>query len=259
MPDKSRSRKSRVVIWAATACLTVGLVIFIMLLRREPVEIAPVAPPAPARAIPRETAPEPERVVDFDELQGDRESVTAALMEERMGKYGVETSLDGVVTENEDIVVGGNRVSMKDIIEEVRLQSGQIVETPLAPGDPSQTPMEFGIHVVQENDNIWNTHFRLLQEYFASRGVTLSPMADEPSREGYSSGIGKILKFSENMVHIYNLETRSLDTDLNLIQPRSKIVVYNMNQVFFLLEKVDTGKVGMIRFDGDTLWMPAES
>ena len=70
--------------------------------------------------------------------------------------------------------------------------------------------------------------------------------------------MGKLLKFSENIVYIYNIREKKLDMDINIIHPLSKIVVYNMNQVFALLNQIDYNQVNLIHFDGETLWIPAE-
>ncbi|MBW1988549.1 MAG: hypothetical protein JRI97_03290 [Deltaproteobacteria bacterium] len=253
MSDQEVPRKKRrLPLWAAVAMVLVlaagGLVA--VLLRPHQ---APPPEPAPAsKAARRKPEPKPAKVVDY-ENPGD-----AALMDQRKERYGIDQSLDMVISEDEAFVLGGEQVAMRDITEKIRLADMEILEESLegAPDLPLASD-EFGLHVVREGDNIWNIHFRLLQEYFASRGVTLSPMADEPMPEGYSSGVGKILKFSENMVHIYNLKTKALDEDLNLIQPNSKVVVYNMNRVFALLSKIDTDEVEHVRFDGDTLWIPA--
>jgi hypothetical protein len=148
---------------------------------------------------------------------------------------------------------------MEEIREKIRLQRGAIVEREIGAqgGDRPETQTEtFGVHVVQPNDNIWNIHFQFLKDYFAHRGVTLSPLADEPNQRGRSSGIGKILKFSESIVYIYNVSERELDTDLNLIEPNSKIVVYSMKDVFALLDQIDYAKVDRIQFDGETIWLP---
>ncbi len=127
-----------------------------------------------------------------------------------------------------------------------------------APDLPDRQIEEFGIYVVRAGDNIWNIHFRVLKDYFDHEGVVLSPRADEPNNGGYSSGVGKILKFSENMVAIYNLKSRRVDQDLNLIYPLSKVVIYNMTHVIDLLQKIDYSRVNMIQFDGDALWLPAQ-
>jgi hypothetical protein len=112
--------------------------------------------------------------------------------------------------------------------------------------------------VVQPGENIWEIHFRLLEDYYDDKEIALSPLSDEPDRLGYSSGVGKILKFSEEMVHIYNLKERKLETSLDLIYPLSKIVVYNMGNVFALLDRINYKDVERIAFDGETLWLPAE-
>jgi hypothetical protein len=117
----------------------------------------------------------------------------------------------------------------------------------------------YGIYVVKPMDNIWNIHFRFLKEYFTHKGVVLSPMADEPTPKGESSGVGRLLKFSETMVHIYNIREKKLDMDLNMIQPLSKIVVFNLARVFAMLESIDYSEVNRIRFDGETLWLPAKN
>lgn len=285
----------------------------------------PQTAPAPAAQEPvpaarQGAAQEKEPVViDYNKVdgQGDQDQDMANLMDERKAKYGVDQSLDMIVNEDESIKVGEYTVSMKEIMDDVKLSRGEIVvdeinpdgkgslrmaqNKPVAdgagqdtaqnataaeaqeanlrqggtaskeaggarastgsgsPAKPAAAPKgraEFGVYVVQPGDNIWNIHFKLLDEFFAHQGVRLSPLADEPSNNGFSSGVGKILKFSENMVAIYNLKTRQVDQDLNMIQPLSKVVVYNMTHVFDLLRQIDYSQVNMIQFDGDTLWLP---
>jgi hypothetical protein len=115
----------------------------------------------------------------------------------------------------------------------------------------------FGIHVVRPGDNIWNIHFQFLREYFGGRNIRIAPAADEPDDRGLSSGVGKILKFSETMVHIYNLRERRVEGDLDLIHPESKIVVFNLSEAFDLLSRIDRQNIRRLRFDGETLWIPA--
>lgn len=115
----------------------------------------------------------------------------------------------------------------------------------------------YGIYVVQPGDNIWNIHFRFLTEYFGHRGIVIRPTADEPDDRGISSGVGKILKFSEKMVYIYNVREGRLEEDLHLIHPLSKIVVFNMGRALGLLKQLNAEDIRHIRFDGETLWLPA--
>jgi len=97
-----------------------------------------------------------------------------------------------------------------------------------------------------------------MKDYFQHKGVLLEPQSDEPDKKGVSSGMGKILKFSEHMVYIYNIKERKLDIDLDLLYPLSKIVIFNMGEVFSLLDQVDYEHVNQIQYDGETIWIPAE-
>lgn len=117
----------------------------------------------------------------------------------------------------------------------------------------------YGIHVVKKGDNIWNIHFDFLREYFGTKGIRVSAREDEPKPSGLSSGVGKILKFSENMVHIYNLKDQKLGDNLDTIHPLSKIVVFNLGRALSLLRQIDYQKIDEVRFDGETLYIPAPS
>lgn len=199
-----------------------------------------------------------EKVIDYGKLQEKSDKSLTALMQERKAPYGIDKSIDMIVKPDESIKVGEQTVQMKKILDEIRLSRGEIVETDLAGGTKAEESDAYGIHVVRADENIWDIHFRLLRDYFERKGIHLSPLADEPDRYGYSSGVGKVLKFSEYMVHIYNLKERRLETDLNVIYPLSKIVIYNMRIVFGLLDRIDYKDVNRIEFDGETLWLPAE-
>jgi len=122
---------------------------------------------------------------------------------------------------------------------------------------PFETSTYLGIHVVQPGTNIWDIHFDLLKEYFKHKGVSLSPHADEPKKSGESTGVGKILKFSEQLVNIYNLETQTFENNLDVIQPMTVIVIYNMSQIFGILDDIDYSVIDRIEFDGESLWIPA--
>ena len=111
----------------------------------------------------------------------------------------------------------------------------------------------YGIYMVRPGDNLWNIHFRVLKEYFAHHGIKLSPGADEPGPHGRSSGVGKILKYAERMVYVYNVKTEELTDNLNLLQPGQKIVVFNMTQLDNVLRKLDKENIKRLRLDGQTL------
>jgi hypothetical protein len=205
------------------------------------------------------TTPIPsEKVIDYGKLKDDKDKALAALMQERKATYGIEESIDMIVKSDESIKIGERTVPMKKILDEVRLKEGEILETDLGTKAGKEKPRDHGIHVVQAGQNIWDIHFKLLKDYYEHKGIELSPLADEPDRLGHSSGFGKILKFSEHMVHIYNLKEQKLETDLDLIYPLSKVVIYNMGHIFALLDRIDYRDVHRIEFDGETLWLPAE-
>jgi len=200
----------------------------------------------------------PQPVIDYNKLEKDQE--LKDLMQNRKAKYGLEKGIDIITKSDESLKVGDTTVPMQEILDKIRLKTGDIIEKDIQSiqADSGDKIKEFGIYVVQPEDNIWNIHFKFLKDYFDDKGVSLSPIADEPNQVGSSSGVGKILKFSENTVQIYNIKKRELDIDLNLIVPLSKIVVYNMEQIFALLDLIDYKQVNSIQFDGETLWIPAE-
>ena len=165
-----------------------------------------------------------------------------------------------IVQADESFIVGKTKVSMQEILEKAFVREGKVFEEEIGPAGGAR-PMKirkYGIYVVQPGDNIWNIHFRILKEYYASRGIPVSGRADEPGNKGQSSGVGKILKFSETMVTIFNLIEGKVTGDINLLAPLSKVVVYNMDDVFALLEEIDYQHVDQIQFDGKTIWIPAE-
>jgi hypothetical protein len=155
---------------------------------------------------------------------------------------------------------------MKEILDHIKIKRGEIIEDDLKEqalkeidgATSGKAVGVYGIHVVKTDDNIWNVHFRFLKDYFEKRGISLSPVSDEATAGGYSSGVGKILKFSENMVYVYNVKDHHLDVNLDLIHPLSKVVVFDMGRVFALLDQIDYENVNRIQFDGETLWIPAK-
>ena len=177
------------------------------------------------------------------QLAGERER---AWIEERIAALEAIRAAGSEAPEALARRLGDLRVRRSDLADRLARQTG-------AAGGVEA----YGIHVVQPGDNIWDIHFRFLREYFEDRGVTLSPVDDEPTAPGRSSGVGRILKFSENMVYIYNIRERQLGTDLDLIHPLSKIVVFNLGRALALLDRIDYRRIDRVRFDGETLWVPA--
>lgn len=194
--------------------------------------------------------------IDYNELA--KESIMKDLMTARKKDLGLNNSVDLIVKSDETFTVGGNTVSMEKVIEQAFADKGKVLEKELDESG-AQKPgalTTYGVYVVQPKDNIWNVHFRMLKEYYTRKGIRLGETADEPESSGMSSGIGKILKFSEAMVIIYNLKEKKVTADVNIIDPLSKVVIYNMDEIFALLEQIDINHVDRLRFDGSNIWIP---
>lgn len=196
--------------------------------------------------------------IDFGDI--DQPNRLARLMDERKERLGIEESLDLIIKSDEAFKVGKTTVHMVDILKKNLLKKDRIFEQRIEPSGAiiPEVSDEYGIHVVQRGDNLWNIHFGIIQEYYKIRGISISRRADQPNKKGYSSGVGKLLKFSETIVIIYNILEQNVVKDIDLLEPLSKIVVYNMNEVFSLLEEIDYDNVDKIQFDGETIWIPTQ-
>ncbi|MDJ0722108.1 MAG: hypothetical protein QNJ04_10770 [Desulfobacterales bacterium] len=258
IPDQ-RNKSSLVLIALAGMILLVILVAYKFLATPDKPPSSTDRPDAAARdeaaTPPAESSPG--QVIEYGKLESDGDLKN--MMDARKKAFDVGEGIDIIARSDETLQIGDNRVSMKELQDQIRLKLGEISEENLGPdGQPLPVdPETYGIHVVRPGDNIWNIHFAFLKDYFKRRGVDLARSADEPDRKGYSSGVGKLLKFSENMVYIYNVKEKDFSQNLNLIEPNSKIVVYKMDQVFQLLEQIDYRYIDQLQFDGDTLWIPA--
>jgi hypothetical protein len=251
MPKKSVERTNTIIGIVVVGVVLVATLTGLKFLRK-PASETGVQKGIDKIQIPSKTEP----VIDYNKLKEDKELQT--LMQKRKAQYGLNKGVDIITKSNESFKVGDATVSMQEILDKIRLKSGDIVEKDLKSQGKSNKKIEsFGIHVVQPGENIWNIHFTFLKDYFDHKGIQLSPLSDEPLHGGRSSGIGKILKFSEHTVSIYNIKEHKLDMDLNLIFPLTKVVVYNMDQIFTFLDLIDFKHVNRIQFDGETLWMPA--
>ena len=140
--------------------------------------------------------------IDYKKLNKDQK--LKELMDKRKKELGLENSLDMVVKSDESFKLGKVTISMKDILEKTFLKNKKIFEEQIGPSGEIKPAKisEYGIYVVQPGDNLWNIHFRPIKEYYKSKGITIPDKADEPLAGGLSSGMGKVLKFSEKMVVI---------------------------------------------------------
>jgi len=260
MAGHRNSRKINSLLIIALAGLILLAILAAIKILMEPQIIVHEEAPPPAASTPAPDATSDKAgktVIDYDKLKSDE--ALQSLMAERKKNYDVGEGIDIIARSDESVKIGDTTVSMKELQKQIQLKLGEINEETIGPdGRPViQMTENYGIYIVQPGDNIWNIHFRFLKDYFNRRNITLSPVADEPVSGGYSSGIGKLLKFSENMVYIYNIKEKQFSENLNLIEPQSKIVVYKMDRIFAFLEQVDYKSINRIQFDGDTLWVPS--
>lgn len=229
--------------------MTVALALIYLATRPAPPPVDKAEEAPPTRA-----AIEQGPVIDFSTLDADGHTETMA---ERKQRYGIQESVDMVVTSDESIRVGDETLDMRDYEEKDALSKGEIVIRPLTGSGVRSAAKDYGIHVVRPGDNIWKIHFRLLRESLASRGIMLPPDADRPDEEGYSSGVGRVLKFSERMVRIYSMKEKLFADNIHIIHPFEKIIIYNMEEIKGLLDAITEEDVNRIRFDGENLWISA--
>jgi|GEM_PF-5373379 biopolymer transport protein ExbD len=176
------------------------------------------------------------------------------LMKDRKKDYGVDKSLDMVVKSDEKVKINGKIIDIEDFEEQKMISTGGFISSDLQNKDLGDIT-DYGLYVVKKGDNLWDIHFRLLRELFAKEGIKLSKKADKPLDGGYSSGIGKILKFSEKMVSIYSLETDRISNNINMLEPSGKVIIYKMNEIKSLLQDLDEQNINNVTFDGENLWI----
>ena len=115
----------------------------------------------------------------------------------------------------------------------------------------------YGVHVVRAGDNLWDIHFAVLREYLKHKGIEISDNADE-AKDGRSTGVARVLKYAESMVHIYNLKTKHLDENLDVLEPNTKVVVFNLTRLNLILGSIKPGDLDNIQYDGRELYWPGQ-
>lgn len=218
----------------------------------------PPQPPAPAQTGQTDKALQPPPPSQNSVVQVDPQGKTSQEQAEEQAKrkepYGLDKSLDAVVRSDESIKVGDTVVAVGDLERKLVVgQRGEILEKSLG---ETKRVSAWGVHVVRQGENLWDIHYRLLGEYLKSRGVNLPTGADRPDPQGFSSGVGKILKFAEHMVGVYNVKTGKMSTDLNLLEAGHKVVVFNLSEIFMELAKIDPNDLSGVMYDGRVLLFP---
>ena len=236
----------------------------------------PTEPVAPTPSAPNFTS----QVLDYGKLRDGEAPAMDRLITERKEEYGLDHSVDMVVENHESIKVGEETVSIQDILAAIdaAADSGAPIALPVLdrpevqeedlnaatppptppPANPEKRVVEYyGVYVVRSGDDLWDIHFAFLREYLKHRGVEIPPDADQTRHaDGTSNWVSRILKYAESMVHIYNMKTRSIDTNLDTLSPDSKVVIFNITRLHRILGAVDAEHLPEIEFDGKELILP---
>ncbi len=199
---------------------------------------------------------EPKPAIDYSELEKNEE--LKKTMDKRKEKFDLKNSIDMIVERDETFKINGIEISMDKILKKAALKRGDVVEENIENNFEDKDQNQYGVYVVKPGDNIWNIHFNILKEYYSLKNISMDMDSDEPDTKGFSSGVGKILKFSETVVIIYNLEQDTIDSNINIIEPLTKIIIYNMSEIFSLLNEIDYENIEKLQFDGKTIWISTD-
>ena len=163
------------------------------------------------------------------------------------GKDETESSVNPVQSKQ--------KIDKSDLKAQDELEIESYFATMIHSTEPKKQSTSYGIYLTRNGDNLWNIHFTFLREYFSARGIKISTIADEPLGD-QSSGVGRILKYAEEMVYVFNLKTKKLSKDINLLKPLEKIVIFNVSKLHNVLSSLSEGQLNSIHFDGHDLKIP---
>lgn len=191
-----------------------------------------------------------------------------ASQEERKKAFELTQSVDHIVLKNEPMDVEGRNVSIQQILRELQgtrdfqqllptIQESEIggyVRKPIFPNQSQAPPASYyGVRAVRRGENLWKIHYRIIQEYMARRHIILPPRADEPTANGRSSGVGRLLKFIEKVVFVYNMDRHVLEMNINVIHPDSVLVFFKITDLFAVLDQLKPEDLQWVRFVHDRL------
>ncbi|MEJ5364337.1 MAG: hypothetical protein WHS86_04490 [Desulfosoma sp.] len=199
-----------------------------------------------------------------------------ASQDQRKEAFGLKSSVDHVVQSREPFNAHGRQWTVEEIQRRLAGRAGQgpsrtaepntlgdFVRKP-APGESTQGEQKrptlyYGVRSVRPGENLWRIHYGVVREYFARRGIELPNRADQPRADGRSSGVGRILKFLEGIVYVYNTRENRLVEDLDLLYPNDLIVFFKISEVFQALDQVNAEELDAVRYLGPTLQVKAPS
>ncbi len=199
-----------------------------------------------------------------------------ASQDERKEAFGLKSSVDHVVQSREAFTAHGRQWTIEEIQRRLAGRApegaqetgegefiGGFVRKP-APwksfeGGQKRAAVYYGVRSVRPGESLWGIHYGVVREYLARRGIELPPRADQPRPDGRSTGVGRILKFLEGVVFVYNIRENRLVEDLNLLYPNDLIVFFKISQVFEALDQVRPEDLNAVRYVGPTLLLKAPS
>ena len=189
--------------------------------------------------------------------------------EERKEAFELNRSVDQIVLKNEPLTLEGREVTIEEILRQLQghkdfrqlfpsiqeTEIGGYIRRPVfAPKAREDAPaVYYGVREVRPGENLWKLHYRIIQEYMARRHIILPPTADEPFPDGRSSGVGRLLKYIENVVVVYNMDQDRLEKDLNAIQPSSVLVFFKISDLFAVLDQLRAEDLRWVRYVNNRL------
>jgi hypothetical protein len=127
---------------------------------------------------------------------------------------------------------------------------GGLIRKPMQGGRAGRKPgaSYYGVRVVRSGENLWDIHHAIIREYFERRQVFLPTTADEPLPDGKSSGVGRLLKFIEGVVRIYDAQCRRAESDLDLIHSDHMLVYFKISELFDALDQLKAEDLKWLRY-----------
>lgn len=187
---------------------------------------------------------------------------TESTQMDRKEAFGLKNSVDYIVRKDEPFEIAGKKLTIQEIQQRLRredkeeeilhpireIEIGASIRKPIVEEKAAQAPLYYAVRVVLPGENLWNIHFAVIQNYLARRQIFLASDSDEPNPDGTSSGIGRLLKFIEGVVFVYNLQQERIESDINLIHPHAIVVFFKISDLFAALDQLQPGDLQQLRY-----------
>lgn len=167
--------------------------------------------------------------------------------EQRKDAFGLTDSVDHVLLREEPFEVNGKTLTIDRIQSDLRGTQGQPGPAAAAQAGGKESPY-YAVRVVRPSENIWKIHFGIVREYLARRQVILPLNADQRLPGGRSSGVGRLLKFIESVVTVYNVNENRMEKNINVIYPDSIVIFFKISDLFKALDKLQSDDWKWLRY-----------